>query len=316
MSSSYLQEADKLIEEAHKHLKTGLFKWRADYDCAAPCFEKAALAYKKAKQFEKSAGLFLNAADCHYKNSSRFHAGKAYEEAGLVCKDMKKFDQFIAHFDHASNLYLEDGTPDTAALSLIRAGKCVEPIEPQWALEVFNKAADIYENEVDGRQRSAVEVVGRCSRLLVKMSRLDDAVKSLEREKQLYGQVDGGDHAASARLVCYQVLIHLKNGDEVMASLTVRDACEQLSGFSVSEEYNVLSEVIEALAQRDQQKASGLLRLPLFKYMDACYARLARDLSASASAKSSELAEPVAAAAATEGAAAGGDVTAEDLDLL
>ena len=52
----------------------------------------------------------------------RFHAAKAYEEAGLMFMKMGKLDKFSSNFDHASNLYLEDGTPDTAAMCLVRAG--------------------------------------------------------------------------------------------------------------------------------------------------------------------------------------------------
>lgn len=273
-----LVEANKLIEEGEKYLKTGLFKWRADYDSAAPCFEKAAVAFKNAKDYEKACGLYLKGANCHYRNGSRFHAGKDYEEAGMVCKELKKFDKFAEHFDHASNLYLEDGTPETSALCLIRAGKTLEHIEPSWAVELFNKAANIYLNENDGRQRSAAEVVGRVSRLLVKMQKYEEAVKSIDRERSLYGQVEGGDHGASGRLVCAQVLVLLQIGDQVRAETAIADGTENISGFSVSEEYNALRQLINAFDERNQDKASAILKMPMFKYMDAAYARLTRTI--------------------------------------
>ena len=48
-----LLEADRLVAEGERYLKTGLFKWRSDYDSAAPCFEKAAVTFKNFKQNEK-----------------------------------------------------------------------------------------------------------------------------------------------------------------------------------------------------------------------------------------------------------------------
>jgi len=47
--ASKLAEGDKLIIDAEKYLKTGFFKWKPDYDSAAPCFQNAAVCYKNAK---------------------------------------------------------------------------------------------------------------------------------------------------------------------------------------------------------------------------------------------------------------------------
>jgi len=272
MSSSKLAEANKQIAEGEKFLKTSLFKWRSDYDSAAPCFRKAAIAYKNAEKFEKAAELFTKQAECHYKDGSRFHAAKAYEEAGLMFMKMGKLDQFSSNFDHASNLYLEDGTPDTAAMCLVRAGKNLEEKEPSWALQMFNKAADIYStDESEGRLREAVNIVGRISRLLTKMGKFNEALQSIDREISLYGRCSG-DHGASSRLHCCKVLICCSMGDFVRAEGCLDEAeCN-------AEDHGVLSELLDAVRNSDEEKLNATKRLPLFKYMDVVYARLARDL--------------------------------------
>ncbi|XP_026690838.2 gamma-soluble NSF attachment protein [Ciona intestinalis] len=271
-------EADRLVQEGEKHLKTGFFKWRPDFDSAADCFQKAGLAYKKHKNLEKAVSAFLKVADCYYKNGSRFHSGKAREEAGLVYKDMKDFENALKCLDHASELYLEDGTPDTAAMCLDRAGKMVEMTHPAWAASSYLKGAEIYENEDKSRFRSAAELVGKAARIQVRMNKLSEAVKTIEHEKQLYSQVDGGDHGAGSRLTCAMVLVHLHIGDQVHAEQSVYDACENIDGFSESEEYDALMGLVEAYDQRDQDAASRILNTPLFKYMDTAYAKLARSL--------------------------------------
>jgi len=273
-----LSQADDSIAQGEKYLKTSFFKWKPDYDSAAPCFSKAAVAYKNAKKYEKARDLYLKAATCYFKNSSRFHAGKAYEEAGLVSKELKEFDKLMAHFDHASDLYLEEGTPDTAALCLIRAGKLVESVEPSWALKVFQKAVDIYESEEDGRLRSAVEVQASISRLLVKTEKFEEAIESIDKEINLWNKVDGSDNGASARLVCCQVLLYLQLGDEVQANQSLSKATENVTGFDETEQYYTLCDLLKAFSERNYDKGVSLLNQPLFKYMDVVYARLTKTI--------------------------------------
>lgn len=278
MNNSKIKEADALVLEAEKHLKTSFFKWQPDYDSAASSYQKAALAYRNGKSLDKARDTYIKVADCRYKNSSRFHAGKAYEEAAHVCKEMKDFGKAMSYFDHASDLYLEDGTPDTAALCLDKAGKIVQMTHPEWAIASFMKAAEIYENEDKSRFRSAAELIGKVARLQVGQQKYNEAVKSIAHEKKLLNNIDGDDHGASARLTCALVLIHLTNRDQVQAEQSLYSACENLDGFEESEEYDALHKLLEAFDQHDQTKLSQILNMPLFKYMDTAYARLARSL--------------------------------------
>lgn len=47
----------------------------------------------------------------------------------------------LGFYDRASDMYMENGTPDTAALCLERAGKSVELINSDWAIEMFMKVS-------------------------------------------------------------------------------------------------------------------------------------------------------------------------------
>jgi len=52
------------------------------------------------RALDKALSAYLRLADAHYKNSSRFHAAKALEEAGKICKDLKKISEgncFLLH---------------------------------------------------------------------------------------------------------------------------------------------------------------------------------------------------------------------------
>ena len=74
-------------------------------------------------------------------------------------------------------------------------------------VELYKKAANIYEHAPEDRMRPAVEMVGALARAQVKMQRWDDALETIKREKKLYSQVEGGDHGAAKRLVLGEVSV-------------------------------------------------------------------------------------------------------------
>ncbi|PNJ81375.1 NAPG isoform 6, partial [Pongo abelii] len=113
------------------HLKTGFLKWKPDYDSAASEYGKAAVAFKNAKQFEQAKDACLREAVAHENNRALFHAAKAYEQAGMMLKEMQKLPEAVQLIEKASMMYLENGTPDTAAMALERAGKLIENVDPE-----------------------------------------------------------------------------------------------------------------------------------------------------------------------------------------
>lgn len=50
---------------------------------------------------------------------------RAIEQAGMMMKEQKKMPEAIQYIEKACMMYMENGTPDTAAMALDRAGKSV-----------------------------------------------------------------------------------------------------------------------------------------------------------------------------------------------
>jgi len=48
---------------------------------------------------------------------------RSYEQAGLLCKENKDYDEAVRLMELASYMFQEHGTPDTAALCLEKAAK-------------------------------------------------------------------------------------------------------------------------------------------------------------------------------------------------
>ncbi|KAH0512900.1 Gamma-soluble NSF attachment protein [Microtus ochrogaster] len=79
---------------------------------------------------------------------------------------MQKLPEAVQLIEKASMMYLENGTPDTAAMALERAGKLIENVDPEKAVQLYQQTANVFENEE--RLRQAVELLGKASRLLVR----------------------------------------------------------------------------------------------------------------------------------------------------
>uniref|UniRef100_A0A9J7XXR3 Gamma-soluble NSF attachment protein n=1 Tax=Cyprinus carpio carpio TaxID=630221 RepID=A0A9J7XXR3_CYPCA len=164
-----INEAHEHIAKAEKYLKTSLMKWKPDYDSAASEYAKAAVCFKNARQLEQAKDAYLQEAEAHTGNRSLFHAAKAFEQAGMMLKDMQRLPEAVQYIEKASMMYVENGTPDTAAMALDRAGKLIEALDLAKAVHLYQQAAGVFENE--DRLRQAVELVGKASRLLVRQQK-------------------------------------------------------------------------------------------------------------------------------------------------
>ena len=88
--SAKRREAEEQIKLAEKHLTKTMFRWQPDYMLAAPCLEKAADAYRSAKEYDLAKRTFLRAANVQEKNRSSFRAAQNTENAAKVVIQMLK----------------------------------------------------------------------------------------------------------------------------------------------------------------------------------------------------------------------------------
>ncbi|XP_027381485.1 gamma-soluble NSF attachment protein isoform X3 [Bos indicus] len=262
-------------------LKTGFLKWKPDYDSAASEYGKAAVAFKNAKQFEQAKDACLKEAVAHENNRAYlftlwkclFHAAKAYEQAGMMLKEMQKLPEAVQLIEKASMMYLENGTPDTAAMALERAGKLIENVDPEKAVQLYQQTANVFENEE--RLRQAVELLGKASRLLVRGRRFDEAAISIQKEKNIYKEIE--NYPTCYKKTIAQVLVHLHRNDYVAAERCVRESYS-IPGFNGSEDCAALEQLLEGYDQQDQDQVAEVCNSPLFKYMDNDYAKLGLSL--------------------------------------
>lgn len=300
MADRKINEALEYLASAEKCLKTGFLKWKPDYDGAASEFSKAAVAFKNAKQYDQAKEAYLKEAQSHKFNQALFHSAKAYEQAGMMLKEMQRLPEAVDLIERASTMYLENGTPDTAAIALERAGKLVETVNLDKAIELFRAAGAVYENEE--RMRQAAEMLDRISRLLVRGGRLDEAVVSLQKEKLMCRDLE--NYATCNKKTISQVLVHLHRNDYVAAEKCVRESYS-IPGFTASEDCAALEQLLEAFDQQDPDAVFAVCSSPLFKYMDNDYTKLARSLQVVEVPSKRKLESPLAGSGGGDGPQAG-----------
>ncbi|KAK1790904.1 hypothetical protein P4O66_014751 [Electrophorus voltai] len=271
MAAQKINEAHDHIAKAEKCLKTSMTKWKPDYDGAASEMAKAAVAFKNAKQFDQAKDAYLKEAEYHTENKT--YPFPSNHNDPLALQEMKRMSEAIELIEKASVMYVENGTSGTAGMALDRAGKLIEPMDLEKAVDLYQKAASVFENE--DRLRQAAELLGKASRLLVRLRRLDEAAVSLQKEKNMYKEIE--NYPTCFKKTIAQVLVHLHRGDFVAADKCVRESYS-LPGFSGSEDCVAMETLLAGYDEQDEDQVYRVCNSPLLKYMDNDYAKLAISL--------------------------------------
>ncbi|XP_033114072.1 gamma-soluble NSF attachment protein-like [Anneissia japonica] len=279
-SDKKILEANELLQEAEKHMKTSFFKWKPDLDSAAHSFEKAALCFKVAKRLDEAKDAYLRAADCHGLNKALFHSAKDFEQAAMILKDQKNYDESVKLIKRASQLYRQYGSVDTAAIMLERGAKIMETPNPTEAIELYMKASEVAENE--DKLRQAVDLLGKAARLMVKMKFMTDAAGVLKKERDIYIELE--NYQSAFRSTAILVLVFLYSNDYVAADKIFK-ASFDLDGFAEHESSYLLQEMLEAYDNQDGEGVLRISKMPYFTYLDNEYTKLARGLTAPGESK-------------------------------
>lgn len=101
------------------------------------------MCFRNAKNLSECKQCLLKCSDCHKQNRALFHAAKALDQAVLVSKDLNDFSCIRNLAEKASNLHQQHGSPESAASSLDKAAKILEPKYPEEALALFQHALDV-----------------------------------------------------------------------------------------------------------------------------------------------------------------------------
>eukprot|EP00794_Sanderia_malayensis_P018237 gene18237-20056_t len=274
-SSRKIQEGLGHIKEAEKYMKTSFFKWSPDYDSAADQYNKAAVCFKVAKSYEQAKDGFKKTAECFEKNHQLYHAAKALTEAATICSEQKNYDETMDLMAKACCLYRENGTPDTACRNLVSTAKMIEIAAPLKAIQLFEEAAEIAEN--DEKFREAANHLNNASRLLIKSKEYLKATVVMKKQIEIYCKLE--NYAMAFNIILGQALVYLTEGDFVAAENCFKDSFDH-PGFSSSDVAEALEQILEAYSAGDNKLLKTVTSKPIVSCQDIAIARLGKTLQA------------------------------------
>ncbi|XP_076636223.1 gamma-soluble NSF attachment protein-like isoform X2 [Colletes latitarsis] len=265
---SKIEEGNAHIRQAEKSLKTTLLKWRPNFGVAADEYTSAATCFRIAKSYQQCKNCFMKAADCHMENGAWFHAGKSVEQAVLICKEMGNLAEVPKLAHSACCYYQMQGSSESGISVLDKAGKIVEATQPQEALELFERAAYM----VEDNPSQAAEYMSKVARLSIKLQMYDKAADAIRSEIEMHQKID---HVSSVgRLTVALVLVQLARGDQVAAE----KAFKVWGNYCEPPEIHTLEMLLQAYDNEDADAAKAALNNSFIKHMDVEYAKLARTI--------------------------------------
>ncbi|KAK3831496.1 MAG: hypothetical protein J3R72DRAFT_495584 [Linnemannia gamsii] len=268
-----LKDAIDYMKEADKNTEKSWFK-KPDWDIAAQYYEKAGQAFKAGKSYDQAVQAFIKASDSMIHATSYFMAGRALENGGnIALQNLGQPERAADMYKRASDLFMQNMTPDRAAEMLEKSAKAMEPISVDQAIELYIGACNIYEGE--DRARYATDTFKRTIALLIKHRRFEKATEILQRLGNV--QKDTTNKMAYYKTLLSIIIVQLAAGDEVEAGKRFQAYCS-VDGFVKSEESSVAHQMLDAFEHRDQNYYNHAAGRQHVGFLDNEVARLARSI--------------------------------------
>ncbi|KAF9434252.1 hypothetical protein BGZ76_008323 [Entomortierella beljakovae] len=276
LDEARLKDAVKFMHEAEKNTEKTWFK-KPDWDIAAQYYEKAAQSFKAGKSYDQSVQAFIKTSDAMVKATSLFMAARALENGGNICiQNLGQPERAADMYKRASELFMQNMTPDRAAEMLEKGARAMEPISVDSALEFYTGACNIYENE--DRAKYATDTYKKTIGLLVKNRRFEKAIDFLQRLGKI--QSEAVNKSAYYKTLLSIVIIQLAAGDEVEAGKRFQESCG-VDGFVRSEESAIAHAMLDAFEHRDQNYYNQAAARQHIGFLDNEIAKLARNIAIS-----------------------------------
>ncbi|KAF8978752.1 hypothetical protein BGZ46_006193 [Entomortierella lignicola] len=201
-------------------------------------------------------------------------AGRALENAGNVAlQKLNQPERAADLYKRASELFMQNMTPDRAAEMLEKSAIAMAPISVDSAVELYIGACNIYESEDRGRY--ATDTFKKTISLLVKHNRFEKAIEVLQRLGNI--QKDTPNKSAYYKTLLSIIIIQLAAGDEVEAGKRFQAFCS-VEGFIRSEESAIAHAMLDAFEHRDQAYYNKTAGRQHVGFLDNEVARVARNI--------------------------------------
>lgn len=249
--SDHEKKAQDLMLQAEKKLNSsggffGLFGNSSKYDDAAELFDRAANAFKMAKNWTGAGNAFCRSAQLHLKQNSKHEAASHYVESGNAFKKAD-VNEAISCLSKAIEIYTDMGRFVIAAKHHISIAEIYENdlVDIDKTITHYELAADYYKGE--DSNSSANKCLLKVAQYAAQLGQYEKAIgiyeqigeSSLSNNLLKYGAKDHFFRAALCRLI-------QDRGDAEIAL----DKYQRINpSFADSREYKLLKKLIDAMEE-------------------------------------------------------------------
>lgn len=210
-----LKEAAECLAKAEEHLKTSFLKLKTkpNYDSAAYEYDRAAVCYRNAGRLDLCRDSYLKSAECYAGTKNLFHEAKSKEAAAMAAKDAKDLQRAVELFEQSAEGYLLSGSADTASMTIDKAAKIVEALDPEKAVRLYEHGLTIV-CQAD-RGKMALNFLNRLVAIHIRAGKWADALAKLREQVAKCEEL--GETGKIGFLVMGMALVELKRDDSVAA---------------------------------------------------------------------------------------------------
>jgi tetratricopeptide (TPR) repeat protein len=270
-------EAQAEMKEGEKHLATTVFKWKADWVSAEPCFARAARSFKLAGLADSAVSAWRRAADCSVKAGNLKQAAATLETASremAVARDSVGKSTACALMGECAALLIEAGEPVRAADLKLRAAKLAEGFDKEAAARLVDEVISIFEGDSD-KDVYAVEPLKKALVMQLQIGKHASAMRSFDKIFSIWQRLDQKHNLY--KVVLSKVVLLLAAADPVAAQGEF-DRNLDLAGFAPTEEAAAAEDLVGAYLEQDSEALKKVLARNCFNYLEHGVNAVARKL--------------------------------------
>ncbi|GER40975.1 gamma-soluble NSF attachment protein [Striga asiatica] len=266
-------DPEKLIAKADKMTKLSLTRWNADWRNATVLYEQAANAYRLARKYDKAKEAFEKASKGQEMQSSPWDAAKHMESAGVMAKEVCKWNEVADFYRRASELYVEAGRSQPASDALAKGARVLEDKCPDEAIQLYIAACDILEE--DGKEQMTFDLYRAVVSVYVKLEKYTDAATFLLKWAVAADKCNATHSQCKAYLSA--IIVYLYAHDFQQAEKCHNDCC-QVEGFFNSEQNRAATKLLSAYTDGDAEEIKRAAQSSIISNLDHVIIKLARKL--------------------------------------
>jgi len=189
-----------------------------------------------------------------------------------MAKADKEKEEAVKYYEQAAQLFREDGKPDNAAETLVKAAKLIEDKDPEKACVLAEEACSVFEAE--DREIFAPNTFKYAVNLILKQDNLEKALDLYGRLARINMHLNQTMDLSKTYLS--MIIIHIKRNDSVSAERVYQDMMVQ---GPTSNEGRVASELLQAWEKGTQEEMKAVLAKQTFTFLDQQIMKLSKTLT-------------------------------------